>query len=316
MHLKGVVPGRDFPLENVHDVRNADAGDPCPRCGKALQITAGLEIGHVFKLGTKYSKSMGATYLDEKGNEVHVIMGCYGIGINRIVAGAVEAAHDANGIIWPLALAPYHVVVVPLQVQNAAVMEHALALEKALAARRARCAGRRPRPAAGREVQGRGLDRGSAAGRGGRARAEGRHDRNQVAQPVGGEARPGGIGRRGDRRRARRRPASGMMRSASSGARPARPRGDHEHETQRLPRLPYVLLGAMTLVSFGGPFVILGPSAGGRSAKWPPDRPVEWVAIAVVIGLVIALFVACVSIGWWHRQASPVDEPKIGDFHS
>ncbi len=133
VHLKGVVPGRDFPLENVHDVRNADTGDPCPRCGKALQITAGLEIGHVFKLGTKYSKSMGATYLDEKGNEVHVIMGCYGIGINRIVAGAVEAAHDSNGILWPLALAPYHVVVVPLQVQNAAVMEHALALEKALA---------------------------------------------------------------------------------------------------------------------------------------------------------------------------------------
>ena len=91
VHLKGVVPGRDFPLENVHDVRNADAGDPCPRCGKPLQITAGLEIGHVFKLGTKYSKSMGATYLDEKGQEVHAIMGCYGIGINRIVAGAVEA---------------------------------------------------------------------------------------------------------------------------------------------------------------------------------------------------------------------------------
>jgi prolyl-tRNA synthetase len=133
VHLKGVVPGRDFPLENVHDVRNADSGDPCPRCGKALQITAGLEIGHVFKLGTKYSKSMGATYLDEKGHEVHAIMGCYGIGINRIVAGAVEAGHDPNGILWPLALAPYHVVVVPLQVQNAAVMEQALALEKALA---------------------------------------------------------------------------------------------------------------------------------------------------------------------------------------
>ena len=132
VHLKGVVPGRDFPLENVHDVRNADSGDPCPRCGKALQITAGLEIGHVFKLGTKYSKSMGATYLDEKGNEVHAIMGCYGIGINRIVAGAVEAGHDSNGILWPLALAPYHVVVVPLQVQNAAVMEHTLELEKAL----------------------------------------------------------------------------------------------------------------------------------------------------------------------------------------
>ena len=87
VHLKGVVPGRDFPLEQVHDLRNADAGDPCPRCGKPLEITAGLEIGHVFKLGTKYSKAMGATYLDEKGNEIPSIMGCYGIGINRIVAG-------------------------------------------------------------------------------------------------------------------------------------------------------------------------------------------------------------------------------------
>ncbi len=134
VHLKGVVPGRDFPLEQVHDVRNADAGDPCPRCGKPLEITAGLEIGHVFKLGTKYSKSMGATYLDEKGQEVHAIMGCYGIGINRIVAGAVESAHDANGILWPLTLAPYQVVVVPLQVQNAAVMDQGSALEKAITA--------------------------------------------------------------------------------------------------------------------------------------------------------------------------------------
>jgi prolyl-tRNA synthetase len=134
VHLKGVVPGRDFPLERVHDIRNADAGDPCPRCGSPMEVKAGLEIGHVFKLGTKYSKSMGATYLDEKGNETHVIMGCYGIGINRIVAAAVEAAHDANGILWPLSIAPYHVLVVPLQIQNAAVMEQALALESALTA--------------------------------------------------------------------------------------------------------------------------------------------------------------------------------------
>jgi len=134
VHFKGVVPGRDFPLERVEDVRNAEAGDHCPRCGATLEINAGLEIGHVFKLGTKYSKSMGATYLDEKGNEVHIIMGCYGIGINRIVAAAVEAGHDKNGIVWPLALAPYHVVVVPLQVQNAAVLEQALALEKSLTA--------------------------------------------------------------------------------------------------------------------------------------------------------------------------------------
>jgi prolyl-tRNA synthetase len=134
VHYKGVVPGRDFPLERVYDLRNAEAGDACPRCGAVLEIKSGLEIGHVFKLGTKYSKSMGATYLDEKGKETLFIMGCYGIGINRIVAAAIEAGHDDNGIIWPLSLAPYHVEVIPLQVQNAVVVEQSLALEKSLAA--------------------------------------------------------------------------------------------------------------------------------------------------------------------------------------
>ena len=134
VHLTGVVPGRDFPLERVFDLRNAQAGDACPRCGRALEMKAGLEVGHVFKLGTKYSKSMGATYLDEKGNEIHAIMGCYGIGINRILAGAVESSNDPNGIIWPLPLAPYQVVLVPLQVQNAAVLEQTATLEKSLTA--------------------------------------------------------------------------------------------------------------------------------------------------------------------------------------
>ena len=133
VHFKGVVPGRDFPLEPIHDIRNTDAGDPCPRCGTSLEIKSGLEIGHVFKLGTKYSKSMGATYLDEKGNETLLIMGCYGIGINRIVASAVEARHDDNGIIWPLSIAPYHVLIVPLPGKDPSVMERSLALESALA---------------------------------------------------------------------------------------------------------------------------------------------------------------------------------------
>ena len=128
VHLKGVVPGRDFPLERVVDLRNAGEGDPCPKCGKAMAVRQGIEVGHVFKLGTKYSKAMGATFLDDKGNEVPVIMGCYGIGVNRIVAAAVEAVHDANGILWPLPIAPYQVVVVPLQVQNSVVMEAAEAL--------------------------------------------------------------------------------------------------------------------------------------------------------------------------------------------
>ena len=134
VHLKGVVPGRDFPLDPIHDIRNADAGDLCPRCGGSLQVQAGLEIGHVFKLGTKYSKAMGATYLDEKGNETLIIMGCYGIGINRIVAAAVEAGHDENGIAWPLSIAPYHVLIVPLPGKDPAVMEQALALESSLTA--------------------------------------------------------------------------------------------------------------------------------------------------------------------------------------
>jgi prolyl-tRNA synthetase len=134
VHLTGVVPGRDFPLDRVYDLRNADAGDPCPRCGSAMENKAGLEIGHVFKLGTKYSKAMGATYSDEKGVEIPIIMGCYGIGINRIVAAAIEAGHDANGIVWPLSLAPYQVALVPLQVNNAEVMEITAKLERDLEA--------------------------------------------------------------------------------------------------------------------------------------------------------------------------------------
>ncbi len=130
VHLKGVVPGRDFSLERVADLRNAGAGDPCPRCGKTMIVRQGIEIGHVFKLGTKYSKAMGAKFLDAKGNDVPIIMGCYGIGVSRLVAAAVEAGHDDNGILWPLSIAPYEVVVVPLQTQSAAVMEAAESLVK------------------------------------------------------------------------------------------------------------------------------------------------------------------------------------------
>jgi prolyl-tRNA synthetase len=134
VHLTGVVPGRDFPLDHLHDLRNAEAGDPCPRCGSELENQAGLEIGHVFKLGTKYSKAMGASYLDEKGVEIPIIMGCYGIGINRIMAAAIEAGNDDSGIIWPLAIAPYQVVLVPLQVNNAAVTKAVQTIEEALEA--------------------------------------------------------------------------------------------------------------------------------------------------------------------------------------
>ena len=134
VHLKGVVPGRDFPLDRLFDLRNAEAGDPCPRCGATMVSRAGLEIGHVFKLGTRYSKAMGATYLDEKGVEIPIIMGCYGIGINRIMAAAIEAGHDDNGIIWPLSLAPYQVSLIPLQVNKAEVMDLTGKLEQELEA--------------------------------------------------------------------------------------------------------------------------------------------------------------------------------------
>jgi len=132
VHLTGVIPGRDFSLDKVLDLRDAVGGDPCPRCGETMVQNQGIEVGHVFKLGTKYSKAMGAHFLDDKGQEIAVIMGCYGIGVNRIVAAAVEAGHDDNGIIWPLALAPYHVLIAPLQLNNTAVMEAADLLEKKL----------------------------------------------------------------------------------------------------------------------------------------------------------------------------------------
>jgi prolyl-tRNA synthetase len=134
VHLTGVVPGRDFPLDSVLDLRNAAGGDPCPRCGQPLVESQGIEIGHVFKLGTKYSKAMGANYLDEKGQTHPIIMGCYGIGINRIIASAVESGHDADGIIWPIGLAPYEAIVVPLQVNNAYVMAKADEVARALEA--------------------------------------------------------------------------------------------------------------------------------------------------------------------------------------
>ena len=123
VHYVNAVPGRDFSLDRVIDVRNAEAGDPSPRGeGEPMTICQGIEIGHVFKLGTKYSSAMNAVFLDEHGKQQPMIMGCYGIGVNRILAGAVEACHDANGIIWPMPIAPYDVVLVPLAVNNPEIM--------------------------------------------------------------------------------------------------------------------------------------------------------------------------------------------------
>ena len=113
-HLGGANPGRDFPEPEWGDFTTVFAGDPCPRCRTPLEIYRGIEVGHIFKLGTKYSEPMNCTYLDEKGERQPMIMGCYGLGIGRTVAAAVEQSHDDFGIIWPMPIAPFEVVVTQL----------------------------------------------------------------------------------------------------------------------------------------------------------------------------------------------------------
>ncbi len=118
-HLVGANWGVDVELPSqVEDLRLVDAGDFCPQCGKPLKVTRGIEVGNIFQLGTKYSKPMNAVYLDANGKTQPYIMGCYGIGVTRTAAAAVEAHHDEWGIKWPLAIAPYHVVVVPVSTQD------------------------------------------------------------------------------------------------------------------------------------------------------------------------------------------------------
>jgi prolyl-tRNA synthetase len=120
-HLKGVNWGRDLPEPGVADLRNVLPGDPCPasqtrgkECTGKLSIRRGIEVGHIFQLGTKYSEAMQATCQGEDGSFVTMAMGCYGIGVSRIVASAIEQNHDDNGIIWPDAIAPFHIALVPI----------------------------------------------------------------------------------------------------------------------------------------------------------------------------------------------------------
>ncbi len=122
-HLTGVNIGRDYQPGGTFDLRNAAAGDPCPKCERPLEFVHGIEVGHVFKLGTKYTVSLGADFLDEKEQRHPIIMGCYGIGVNRIVAALCENSNDENGLIWPLSLAPYEVLVIPLNVTDAEVQQ-------------------------------------------------------------------------------------------------------------------------------------------------------------------------------------------------
>lgn len=121
VHLVDVVPGRDFVPEAYADLRVVREGDPCPRCGGTLRFSRGIEVGHVFRLGTKYSDAMRAVYLDEGGKERVAVMGCYGIGVGRTAAAAIEQNHDDDGIVWPISIAPFEVAVIPVNMKQADV---------------------------------------------------------------------------------------------------------------------------------------------------------------------------------------------------
>ncbi|MFA6583485.1 MAG: proline--tRNA ligase [Elusimicrobiaceae bacterium] len=117
-HTVNVNPGRDFEPDAYYDLKTADAGDCCPKCGQPMKIKRGIEVGHTFKLGTKYSAPMKCEYLDEGQQSHPMIMGCYGIGVSRVVAAAIEQGHDKNGIIWPAPLAPFDISLVSISLDD------------------------------------------------------------------------------------------------------------------------------------------------------------------------------------------------------
>jgi len=125
IHLKNVNYGRDFGAHQVTDLRMVEPGEPCPRCGSPLRWARGIEVGQVFKLGTKYSKALNANILDENGKSREMVMGCYGIGVSRTMASAIEQNYDENGIIWPVSIAPFHVIVVPVSAKDDTQMQAA-----------------------------------------------------------------------------------------------------------------------------------------------------------------------------------------------
>ena len=121
-HLRNVNPGRDFVVSRYEDLREAQDADPCQMCGKGqYQLFRGIEVGHVFFLGDKYSRSMDCTFLDETGKPRHAVMGCYGIGITRIMSATIEQNHDEAGMIWPVPIAPFEVVILALQLKDESV---------------------------------------------------------------------------------------------------------------------------------------------------------------------------------------------------
>ncbi|MDR1123559.1 MAG: proline--tRNA ligase, partial [Elusimicrobiota bacterium] len=117
-HIVNVNPGRDFEPDAYADLKLASAGDACPRCGAKFGFTRGIEAGHTFKLGTKYSAAMNACFLDENQQSKPMIMGCYGIGLTRVLAAAIEQSHDDNGIIWPAAISPFDICLIALDAEG------------------------------------------------------------------------------------------------------------------------------------------------------------------------------------------------------
>ncbi|MDP2725664.1 MAG: His/Gly/Thr/Pro-type tRNA ligase C-terminal domain-containing protein, partial [Syntrophales bacterium] len=134
-HLVNVNTGRDFEIKDFADLRFARETAPCARCGNPLRLARGIEVGHVFKLGTKYSQAMKAVYLDRNGKEQTMIMGCYGIGIGRTVAASIEQNHDEQGIIWPMPIAPYHVIITPVNMKDKPLADVAEGLYRELSER-------------------------------------------------------------------------------------------------------------------------------------------------------------------------------------
>ena len=117
-HLMNVNPARDFETKDFTDLRMISKDDACPACGKGIEIKNAMEIGHTFKLGTKYSSSLDAKYVDRDGEEKPTIMGCYGIGVNRIPAALIETSNDKDGIVWSAALSPYDMMLLPLNMRE------------------------------------------------------------------------------------------------------------------------------------------------------------------------------------------------------
>jgi prolyl-tRNA synthetase len=132
IHLKNVNYPRDFQADIVADIANARAGDSCHHCGGTLAAARGIEVGHIFKLGTNYSEKFGAFFIDEKGESRPVVMGCYGLGLSRLMGAVVEKNHDDKGVIWPASIAPYHVYLCPLYRDGTKVAEVAERLYKEL----------------------------------------------------------------------------------------------------------------------------------------------------------------------------------------